>query len=368
MKVLALVTEAFGGFGGIAKYNQDFLAALADYPGCEKITVLPRLVRTPDFHTPARIRIVGEAANSKWRYLLEWLRALTMGPAYDLVICGHLNLMPLALSASRRWRAPLVLLIYGIDAWAPTERRLTDRLVRRVDYFISISEITRQKFLSWAEIDSSRGYVLPNAIDMAAFGPGPKRSDLLQRYNLAHKRVLMTLGRFSADERYKGVDEVLKVMPQILRRFPDLAYMVVGNGSDLPRLQQKARELGVDSHVIFTGSVPESEKADHYRLADVYVMPSSGEGFGFVFLEAMACGIPVVASKRDGSREAVRGGELGAMVDPENPAELAAAIFSALNRPHGVVPEGLEFFSYRRFSQRLHGIVREINLHWVSAT
>lgn len=361
MRVFALVTEAFGGFGGIAKYNQDFITALADYPGCEEIVVLPRLMRTTDFQLPAGVQVVTSATNSRWRYLFGLFRTLVTGPKYDVVVCGHINLLPLAFFACRRWRAPVVLLIYGIDAWAPTGRKPADRLVRHVDYFISISEITRQKFLSWTRINDDKGFVLPNAIDLAAFGPGPKREDFLRRYKLANKRILMTLGRLSAEERYKGVDEVLEAMPQMLHRFPDLAYLVVGNGSDLPRLQSKARDLGVERHVVFAGSVPESEKADHYRLADVYVMPSSGEGFGFVFLEAMACGISVVASKRDGSREAVKNGELGAVVEPGNPDELAAAVFSALERPHGRVPEGLTFFSYPRFHQRLHAIIREIS-------
>lgn len=368
MRVLAFVTEAFGGFGGIAKYNQDFLTALADHPNCEEIVVMPRLVREANVHAPQRIRVVGEAANKKWRYLLGWLRAIVAGPTCNLVVCGHLNLLPLALVASRRWRVPLVLLIYGIDAWAPTGRRLTDILVRRADYFISISEITRQKFLAWAGLDAARGFVLHNAIDINGFGPGPKRPDLLQRYGLDGKRVLMTLGRLSADERYKGVDEVLEAMPEMLRRRSDLAYLVVGSGSDLPRLQCKARDLGVDRDVVFAGSVLESEKVDHYRLADVYVMPSSGEGFGFVFLEAMACGIPVVASTRDGSCEAVRGGELGAAVDPENRKELVAAIFDALGRSRGTVPGGLEFFSYERFRLRLHGIIDEITSHRIGTS
>jgi glycosyltransferase involved in cell wall biosynthesis len=81
-------------------------------------------------------------------------------------------------------------------------------------------------------------------------------------------------------------------------------------------LQEKARSLGVHGRVVFAGYVPESEKADHYRLADAYVMPGRGEGFGIVYLEALACGVPVVASEVDGSREAVREGALGILVDP----------------------------------------------------
>ncbi len=170
----------------------------------------------------------------------------------------------------------------------------------------------------------------------------------------------MSMGRLSADERYKGVDEVMELLPALTESFPDLAYMVVGDGSDRLRLEEKRRRLGLSERVIFTGFIAEAEKAKHYSLADAFVMPGRGEGFGFVFLEAMACGVPVVASSLDGSREAVRDGKLGIVVDPDNRDELKAGILEALTRPRGIVPEGLEYFSYANFERRLHRIIAEL--------
>jgi glycosyltransferase involved in cell wall biosynthesis len=115
---------------------------------------------------------------------------------------------------------------------------------------------------------------------------------------------------------------------------------------------------GVADRVIFTGIFDEREKADLYALADVFVMPSRGEGFGFVFLEAMASGVPVIASKHDGGREALLGGKLGALVDPSNPAEIRAAIEDALATRSRKVPEGLDYFAFERFAERVHAIVR----------
>ena len=89
-------------------------------------------------------------------------------------------------------------------------------------------------------------------------------------------------------------------------------------------------------------------------------MPSRGEGFGIVLLEAMACGIPVVASKVDGGREAVRNGELGIIVDPDKPQEVKAAIIRALQKPARIVPEGLDYFSYKNFERRCHDIIDQI--------
>jgi len=127
-------------------------------------------------------------------------------------------------------------------------------------------------------------------------------------------------------------------------------------------LEQMAKALAVEKHVVFTGHVPEREKVDHYCLADAFVMLGRGEGFGIVYLEAMACGVPVVASKVDASREAVRNGALGILVDPSDQEDIKAAVLEVLNRPKGVVPEGLDYFSYGNFERRLHRILDTITV------
>jgi glycosyltransferase involved in cell wall biosynthesis len=111
--------------------------------------------------------------------------------------------------------------------------------------------------------------------------------------------------------------------------------------------------------VIFTGFVPEEEKTDCYALADAYVMPSHGEGFGIVLLEAMACGVPTVASKLDGGREALIDGRLGALVDPRNREEIRVATLAALRHPR-MRPPGLEYFSYENFTRRARGLIDEV--------
>src|SRR2546427_8512593 len=138
---------------------------------------------------------------------------------------------------------------------------------------------------------------------------------------------------------------------------PDLMYLILGDGDDRIRLQEKARTRGLDRHVNFGGFIPEEQKADHLRVADAFVMPGRGEGFGIVYLEAMACGIPVVASKADASREAVLDGRLGVLADPGEPEEIRSAIKEALARPR-VLEKQLEYFSFERFVERWHALLR----------
>jgi phosphatidylinositol alpha-1,6-mannosyltransferase len=197
-------------------------------------------------------------------------------------------------------------------------------------------------------------------VDQEHYGVGIKNPDLLNRYGLSGKTVLLTLGRLSAMERGKGFDKIIELMPALSKQIPEIAYLIVGDGDDRKRLEDKARSFGVIDRVVFTGFIEEEEKPDHYRLADAYVMCGWLEGFGFAFLEAMACGIPVVGSSLDGSREALRGGSLGILVDPRRPEEIQTGILEALGRPRGVIPDGLEYFSFENFEKRCHQILSDV--------
>src|SRR4029077_11183516 len=212
----------------------------------------------------------------------------------------------------------------------PLQNQILNACVRYIDDFIAVSTVTRRRFLRWSGLGQDQGMILPDCVDLSIFTPGKKSPTLMARYGLQNRTVLLTLGRLATEERYKGIDEVLEILPSLAQAIPDIAYLVVGDGSDRARLEQKARELGLDDRVIFAGRISEEEKPDHYRLADAYVMPSSGEGFGIVFLEALACGIPVTGSKIDGSRDALRDGRLGILVNPADSAELRAAILQTL--------------------------------------
>jgi phosphatidylinositol alpha-1,6-mannosyltransferase len=367
MRFLAIVPEAFGGFGGIAVYNRDFLTALAELPICDKVTIIPRLIRHEPVTVPPRVELRERGANSLIRYVCEVVRVLSKGERYDVVLCGHINLLPFAVIASRLLRAKRILLIYGIDAWKPTGRGLSDRLVACMDSVISISGFTKQRFLSWSTIRDDQVHLLPNAIHLEEYGIAEKPRYLEQRYGLGGKKVLLTLGRLQRNEGQKGLDEMLEILPALVAEEKDLVYMIAGDGDDRSRLERKAASLGLSKNVVFAGRVAETEKADHYRLADAFVMAGRQEGFGFVFLEAMASGIPVVASSVDGSREAVLDGKLGELADPDDREALKAAIRRALGRPRQI-PDELAFFSYEKFRERLQGILADLSRKPVSAT
>lgn len=348
MKVLLLATDAYGGHGGIAYYNRCLAEALAQMPEVTEVVVVPRVMRFTPTDVPDKIRFAADAAGSKGRYMRTAARLAV--EHFDLLICGHVNLLPLAVPLAKLKRIPLVLQVHGIDVWTQPVFS-AGSLVRLVNAVWSVSGVTRDRMNSWARLPLSRYTVIPNPIHLERYGLAPRRADLIARYMLAGRKVIMTLARLASGERYKGIDELLEVMPRLLQREPELAYLIVGDGDDQARLQAKAVSLGVSKSVVFTGFVEEGEKAAHLRLADVFALPGWGEGFGIAYLEAMACGIPTVGSLLDGSREALRGGALGELADPTDPTSICASIFRAFETPRGV-PPGLSYFDWPHFQRR----------------
>ena len=359
VRILVLATDAYGGTGGIAQYMRDLIGAVANHPTTEVVTVIPRIVARDPEPVPERVTNLSRAAGNKFRFIAATLRATMAGPRFDWIICGHINLLPAANAAAAISGAKVILVVYGMEAWEPRGRIARVQL-SRVFAVIAISSVTIDRLRGWSNLPPHRTFLLPNAIDLSRYAPGAKNEQLIARWSLAGRRVLLTVGRMDAAEQAKGFDEILEVLPQLVAEFPGLAYVAVGDGSDRKRLQAKAASLGVKDNAVFPGYVSESEKLDYYRLDDVFVMPSRLEGFGYVFLEALAAGVPVIASKVDGSREAVRNGEWGTLVDPDRPEELIEAIRRALSNPHVPLRSELDFFSSGSFVRRCHAMLASL--------
>ena len=353
MKVLLLTSDAYGGHGGIAFYNRCLTEALAQMPEVTEVVVVPRVMRFAPTDVPAKVRFIANAAGSKWRYLRAV--AKLANEHFDLLFCGHINLLPLAVPLAKLKRVPVVLQVHGIDVWKRPSARAVF-WVRQVNAVWSVSGVTLERMNAWAGLPLSKYTVIPNTIHLERYGLAPRRPDLVARYQLAGRKVIMTLARLAGYERYKGIDEILEVMPSLIADDASFIYLILVDGDDQVRLKVKAVAMGVADNVIFAGFINEAEKADHLRLADVFALPGRGEGFGIVYLEAMACGIPVLGSQLDGSREALLGGELGELADPDDLASIRACIVRALAKPTGS-PPGLSYFDWPHFQSRVSSAV-----------
>jgi glycosyltransferase involved in cell wall biosynthesis len=251
-----------------------------------------------------------------------------------LIVSTHLNFGPLAMLARRSFGAPYILVAHGIDAWGITNAS-RKRALLKADLTLAVSNYTRDRLIQEVGLDPDRVKILPNTFAADRFAIAPKPPRLLRRYGLRPDTpVILTVCRLADTECYKGYDQIIKAMPEIVRAVPEARYLLVGKGPDRPRIERLIAEAGVQDAVILAGFVPDEELSEHYNLCDIFAMPSRAEGFGIVYLEALACGKTVLAGNKDGSRDALGGGELGLLVDPDDTAEIAAEIIRVLRREH----------------------------------
>ena len=356
-----MVTDAYGGRGGIALYNRNLLQAICQHLQTEQVVVIPRIVVYEREKLPRNLNFVMDAIGSKFKYLLACVRVALTKDRFDLIVCCHLHLLPFAHLIKLFMKCPIIPVIYGIEAWNPTPHWIANRLCRKLGTFISIREFTARRFIDWAGLERAKFYCLPNCIDESQYGVARKPQVLLDRYGIAGKTVIMTTGRL--DEGKKGFDEILEVLPDLRKQIPGLAYLIVGDGPDRGRLTKKAEDLGVRDLVIFTGYVSSAEKADHYRLANVFAMPGRDKAFDrypyrFVFLEALACGVPVVGCRLEDKTEMndPYAQKLIIQVDPNNKEEIIQGILEALPLS-GRIPPELSNFYFPSFSRKVHQII-----------
>lgn len=329
LRVLAMLTDAYDAGGGIAQYNRDWLSAVAATGALVEVCAFGDCERQTSA-IPAGVT-VRCATRSRGAFALHALKAAWSSTPH-LVWCGHLHLAPLAALAASLARVPLWLQVHGIDAWERPSR-LRRMASERALLVSAVSRYTRRRVLTWLSGDSSRVCVLPNTVG-DGFTPADKDPALASRLGIDSRPVILTVGRLAAAEAYKGHDRIIACMPELLLRFPELRYVVVGDGDDRQRLQDVAQRFGVSSHLRFVGTLAGGDLIAAYRLADAYVMPSTGEGFGIAFLEAMASGVPALGLDGDGSVDPLADGELGESVSL---AALTAGVQRLLEggRDHG---------------------------------
>ena len=176
--------------------------------------------------------------------------------------------------------------------------------------------------------------------------------------------TVLLVARMSAGERYKGHDELLEAWPQVRSGAPDAALHFVGDGDDTPRLRAKAAALGIAGSVTFTGFVSDTELRALYRRAAVFAMPSRGEGFGLVYLEAMAEGLPCIGAVEDAAGEIIRDGETGFLVPQSDRMALADRVVRLLNNEtlrRTMGQSGYrrvrETFNHERFSRTMLALI-----------
>jgi glycosyltransferase involved in cell wall biosynthesis len=257
-----------------------------------------------------------------------------------LIICGHINFSPLALQIFKLLKIPYWVIVHGTDAWDVRNLSKINGL-KAAQKIISVSEYTRNRILAEQKISSDRIVLLANTFDASRFLIQPKPQYLLDRYQFnAEQSIILTVARLASGDRYKGYDQIIQSLPAIRRQIPNIHYLLVGKGDDRERVEAMIDTTNVRDCVTLAGFVSDSELADHYNLCDVFAMPSKGEGFGIVYLEALASGKPTIGGNQDGAIDPLCHGELGALVNPDDIEEITQTIIQILQ---GTYPNSLMY-------------------------
>ena len=264
--------------------------------------------------------------------------AINSTPKTDLVILTHINLSLVGLLIKLiKPNCRIWLIAHGIEVWRSLSP-VKSRLLKKCDKILCVSDYTKEQMISRHQVDPAICEVLNNSVDPFMKVPDEftKPENLLKKYRLtAENPVLFTLTRLASSEQYKGHDQVIKVMSRLKEIFPNIRYILAGqyDHQEEIRIQKLISDNHVDKEVILTGFLEENDLPGYFLLADLFVLPSKKEGFGIVFIEALACGLPVICGNADGSTDAILNGELGKAIDADNLEELEAAIIGYLKTP-----------------------------------
>ncbi len=256
-----------------------------------------------------------------------------------MILAGHWSGAHAALRAAKG-RVPVICAVHGREIGYqplrrfPSAQRIYDRARRfafdHADAFACVSGNTR-RLMQEAGVEDERLYVVWNGVDVRPF-LSTAGTGLFERHGLLGRKILLTVAR---QVRRKGIDYVIRALPEMLRSRPELAYVLVGDGPDRARLERVAQECGVADSVLFLGSLSDQDVIDAYQTCDLFIMTARDElpdveGFGLVFLEAGACGKPVVGSWAGGVPDAVVHEETGLLADPHDCSEIAGAVLLIL--------------------------------------
>lgn len=301
--------------GGISYASRLIARALADI--YEQPPYVVQLGRQTATRVPAAARarfamrvIAADAANrTRW-----WL--------FD-----HAGLARAHAAVPAFLRRPYAVMLHDVEAWAPDLSPGRRQALRGARLRIANSRYTAERTMT---ANPDIGTVVPCQLGLLALRPtvaSPRDAELT---TVGTAASILIVARMPASLPYKGHDQLIDAWPAVLARAPHAELLIAGKGDDLPRLQARAAALGVAGAVRFLGYVPEHSLQAMLRRVAAFAMPSGGEGFGLVYLEAMRAGLPCIASTADAAGDIVLDGETGYLVDRADSAQLAARVVALL--------------------------------------
>ena len=350
MKILLLCPELFASDGGIQRITRLYLRALAALPETAEVRVVAYNDRTLP---AARLREtlgdrVGAAVGCGGNKLRFVRAAWRLSAGADRIICTHVRQLPVAaLVRVVRRNLRIYLVAHGIEVWRPFSA-MENWALHRTARIWCVSDFTRREIILRVPDLGDRLSVVPNALDpeFAVTPPAHRRE--------GGGRIILSVGRLSHADAYKGYDLLIRALPQIRQAAPGTQLRLVGSGDDEARLRALAAENDVTGAVVFAGRVTDEQLRAEFARCDLFALPSTGEGFGLAFIEALAAGKPCVGADAGATPEIIDA-SCGLLVPPGDVPGLATACTAALGRDWAAetLRHRAQRYSFAAFQARL---------------
>jgi len=322
-KVLFLTLKTFSFTGGIEKVCRSLSRVLYDLS--EEELIQSTVYSMYDKNTDRDSRYLSKSQfhgfnGNREKFVIQ---SFLSGLKADVILLSHIHLINIVYFIKKiHPHKKIYLLAHGIEIW----KKLSDtklKMLNQLDKIICVSQFTANKIMEMHHIPSSHLEVLNNCLDPFYYKPSEfdKPQILLDRYNLNRENlILFSLSRLSSSEKYKGYDHTIELLPQLLEEYPNLVYLLGGkwDAVEKKRLDNLIAINHLQEHIRMIGFIDEAELTEHFLLSDIFILPSKKEGFGIVFIEALASGLRVIAGNKDGSVDALQNGALGLLVDPDD--------------------------------------------------
>jgi len=290
--------------------------SINDGPGDHEFEIAEQHVSLRGFNR-SKVRFVGSALGQS-------------GKGARVVLAAHPYLaLPATWMKSLSPQLKTIVMSHGVEVWNPLPR-LRRRALLSADLVLAPSSDTAQKLAQIQGVPPAniRELAWPLNPDFLKMADNPAGLSLPK--NFPEGRVILTVGRWAASERYKGVDDLIKAVAQLQTKFPGLCLAAVGDGDDLPRLEKIASDLGVSESIRFLTNLSREEIAACYARSEIFALPSTGEGFGLVFLEAMAFAKPLIGAARGGITDIIENRVNGLLVPAGDLRSLVEALAEIL--------------------------------------
>jgi len=354
MKTLLFTLEYPPFKGGVANYYGNMIR---HWPRADEIFVLDN----------NKNKLIKNWLWPKWFLSIRQLKRVVKKKDIDHVLVGHI--LPLGIVAYFLGVKYSVIL-HGLDFSLAIKRgrkkRLTRKILNKADNIICANTYLAKLVADF--LGNQRKIIVVNpGVSNQPVRDLKRETQIKEKYNLKDKFILLTVGRLVTR---KGVDTVLKVLPGVLKKIPNLHYIIVGNGPELNNIKKLITHLNLANHVEIITEADDKTKNAWYNVCDVFIMPSRQigndfEGFGIVFLEANLAGKSVIAGDSGGVRDAVLDHISGLLVTPDNLKEISASIVNLANNKNlrkNLGEQGkiraIDKFSWKKQAELIYNILK----------